>query len=237
MLVHAAALGVVVSLTVAVDIERTRFAGNPLVIQASMSSAAEPEPTEETVQEGVPVVIRPTSAEIAPKRYYEATSERVLPEEMLSPDVIEEMATAEVAELPAASAPPPPPMEEQTAVVETVAIPRQTATTTPPVKPSQVRKPQTLGTDAKVRPNFAGNRPPSYPALARQRQLEGEALLRLHVAVDGQVTKVEIVRSSGHAILDAEAVTTVRSWRGEPATQNGRPVATVELLPVRFRLR
>jgi len=50
------------------------------------------------------------------------------------------------------------------------------------------------------------------------------------------VTEVEIVRSSGHAILDAAAASAVRRWHGQPALSRGRPVATTRLLPVQFRL-
>jgi protein TonB len=61
-------------------------------------------------------------------------------------------------------------------------------------------------------------------------------MLRLHISAAGAVTLVEVEKSSGYEILDAEAVTTVRTWRGAPATLNGEPVATVERLPVIFRL-
>ena len=62
-------------------------------------------------------------------------------------------------------------------------------------------------------------------------------MLRLFIDAAGAVTRVEVAQSSGHAILDAEAVATVRTWRGSPATLNGQPVETNELLPVRFQLR
>jgi protein TonB len=51
------------------------------------------------------------------------------------------------------------------------------------------------------------------------------------------VTEAKVEKTSGYPILDAAAVTTVRTWRGYPATRGGRPVATEELLPVRFAMR
>ncbi len=90
------------------------------------------------------------------------------------------------------------------------------------------------GTADREPPDLSGNRPPTYPTEAIRRGLEGTVLLRLHIGFTGQVDRVEIVRSSGHAILDRAAVDAVRSWHGRPAFRAGRPVATVELLPVRF---
>jgi periplasmic protein TonB len=54
---------------------------------------------------------------------------------------------------------------------------------------------------------------PRYPASARRRGQEGTVLLAVTVAVDGSVRDALVVRSSGHAVLDDEAVHTVRQWR------------------------
>jgi protein TonB len=72
--------------------------------------------------------------------------------------------------------------------------------------------------------------------VAIQHRLEGVLLLRLHVAATGQVQRVEILKSSGYAVLDRAAIEAVSTWRGRPAYQAGEPVATVAVLPVRFRL-
>ena len=55
--------------------------------------------------------------------------------------------------------------------------------------------------------------PPRYPASARRRGQEGTVLLAVTVAADGSVSEVLVARSSGHAVLDDEAVRTVRQWR------------------------
>jgi protein TonB len=96
--------------------------------------------------------------------------------------------------------------------------------------------PQPVGNDETTPPNFSGNRPPNYPSLARQRGWQGVVLLRLTIGVDGAVTSVAVERSSGHAVLDAEAVAAVRTWHGTPARRGGEAVPTEEMLPVRFRL-
>ena len=82
---------------------------------------------------------------------------------------------------------------------------------------------------------FAGNAPPLYPDQARTNGWTGTVLLRLWVDATGQVTKVNVERSSGYAVLDASAVNAVSHWKGNPARRDGKPLATEEILPVEFR--
>ncbi|HIA19661.1 MAG TPA: energy transducer TonB, partial [Planctomycetaceae bacterium] len=51
----------------------------------------------------------------------------------------------------------------------------------------------------------------------------------------GSVTRVRVEESSGYLLLDAAAVTSIRTWRVKPAQRNGQPVAGSWLLPIRFR--
>jgi protein TonB len=96
--------------------------------------------------------------------------------------------------------------------------------------------PQTLGTNDRRPARMHNNRPPRYPDIARQNRWEGTVLLKLSIDAKGRVTSVAVARSSGVRILDAEAVTAVRQWQGEPATRGGVAIASEEYLPVRFRL-
>ncbi len=105
-----------------------------------------------------------------------------------------------------------------------------------PVLLTSVRAEQVAGVDDRTPPDFQGNRPPKYPAMAVSHGMEGTVLLRLHIAATGHVRRVEIVTSSGHEILDCAAVEAVSKWRGRPASLAGTASATVELLPIRFRL-
>ncbi|MBI1249764.1 TonB family protein [bacterium] len=91
-----------------------------------------------------------------------------------------------------------------------------------------------VGTLRETPPDFSMNPPPIYPLEAARNHWQGEVFLRLIVASDGQVSEVEIVRSSGYDILDEAAVEAVERWRGTPATQGGKPVSVVKYLPVRF---
>lgn len=83
---------------------------------------------------------------------------------------------------------------------------------------------------------YDSNPSPIYPAAARRRELQGDVLLEVHVAENGQATQVVLKRGSGHAILDNAALETVRAWRFRPARLGGRPVAGIALVPVKYRL-
>jgi len=101
------------------------------------------------------------------------------------------------------------------------------ASSTPPSK---------LGNSEEIPPDLSQNVPPVYPAHAVMNALEGTVLLRVWIDRTGQVTKVEVARSSGHRILDGAAAKVIRHWKALPASRAGKAVATVKLLPVRFKL-
>ena len=84
---------------------------------------------------------------------------------------------------------------------------------------------------------LASNRPPSYPSEAIAERVEGTTTLRATVGPEGEVTKLEIDRSSGSAVLDRAAMSAVALWRFEPQTQSvsDRGPRRV-LIPIRFRL-
>src|SRR5690606_17512740 len=78
---------------------------------------------------------------------------------------------------------------------------------------------------------------PPYPRLALQRELEGVVLLRILVDTDGRPLQVGIEQSSGHAVLDREAVRHVqRHWSLRPALRDGQPVQAVGIGPIGVRL-
>jgi protein TonB len=77
---------------------------------------------------------------------------------------------------------------------------------------------------------------PRYPAAARRRGIEGEVLVEVRVGADGAPAGVEILRSSGSALLDAAAVEALERWRFEPARSGGQPVAGTVEIPVTFKL-
>lgn len=59
---------------------------------------------------------------------------------------------------------------------------------------------------------------PRYPVGARSAGMRGSGLFRLHVRQEtGEVTKVEVRKSTGHKALDDAATSAFRRWRFRPA--------------------
>jgi TonB family protein len=75
----------------------------------------------------------------------------------------------------------------------------------------------------------------SYPATARQTKVEGDVLVTADVDATGKVKSAKAV--SGPALLRVGAEDTVKGWKYEPATINGRPVATQVTVKLEFRLK
>jgi protein TonB len=69
-----------------------------------------------------------------------------------------------------------------------------------------------------------------YPPEAVAKGLEGEVILLLTLSTSGQLTGVEIARSSGHALLDQAALDAARRIGGLPGSKRQL------LFPIRFRL-
>jgi protein TonB len=80
------------------------------------------------------------------------------------------------------------------------------------------------------------NPKPPYPLAARRRLQEGRVLLAVRVAADGTCAEVRLRQSSGHALLDDSALSTVRRWRFVPARRGDTPVETWVDVPISFRL-
>lgn len=90
---------------------------------------------------------------------------------------------------------------------------------------------------AGVRLEYADASAPAYPRDAIRRQLEGTVMLQVLVDVDGRPLDVSVHRSSGHRILDQEAVRHVlRNWTFRPAMQDGHAVQAIGLVPIDFAL-
>lgn len=120
------------------------------------------------------------------------------------------------------AAPPDLPIETEAAPVPAVAVP-----STPPAPLVQPR----------FNADYLDNPKPSYPALSRRLQEEGEVRLRVAVDSKGNASTVELFRSSGFARLDRIALETVQRWRFVPARQGDQAVAAWVIVPISFNLR
>lgn len=78
-------------------------------------------------------------------------------------------------------------------------------------------------------------RPPYPPHKLRNGE---EAALRLRLSIDerGRVTAVEPVGRADPAFLGAARRHLIAHWRYQPATEDGRPVATSTVITLRFEL-
>ena len=85
-------------------------------------------------------------------------------------------------------------------------------------------------------PRYASCPPPAYPAQARKEHLSGTVLLRVEIDDHGRPLVIALHQTSGHAILDAAALRTVRTWRFDPARRDGSPVNARLEIPIRFAL-
>jgi TonB family protein len=60
---------------------------------------------------------------------------------------------------------------------------------------------------------------PNYPYAARAAGMRGDGLFRIDVRREtGEVIRVEVVRSTGHKILDQETIKAFHHWRLRPHT-------------------
>jgi protein TonB len=66
--------------------------------------------------------------------------------------------------------------------------------------------------------------------------MEGEVLIRTRVLRNGRCDELELVQSSGYALLDRAAMEAIRKWRFRPALRGDEQVSSRIEIPVRFRL-
>jgi periplasmic protein TonB len=70
------------------------------------------------------------------------------------------------------------------------------------------------------------NRPPEYPAESALNGEQGTVVLMIHVSPEGSTAGVDVLRSSGYALLDRAARDAVLRWRFLPAVKDGQAVAS-----------
>jgi protein TonB len=75
---------------------------------------------------------------------------------------------------------------------------------------------------------------PIYPHDAFVKKVEGTVVIEIVIDEHGRVARTRIVRSVPP--LDAAAIDAVLQWTFVPAQKRGRPVATIAVAPVSFRI-
>jgi len=77
-----------------------------------------------------------------------------------------------------------------------------------------------------------------YPIEAKEEGLHGQVLLGFIVEPDGKITNIEVRESSGHTILDEEAIRVVKLMpKWNPGKVRGRAVRVQFQIPITFTLK
>jgi periplasmic protein TonB len=89
---------------------------------------------------------------------------------------------------------------------------------------------------SKRDPRFARQFQPEYPSGLLQREIEGDAVLKVLVGTDGRVREAIVVRASHPDFGKAAVKQALKSWRFVPATRGGKPVEDWQTIPIRFSI-
>lgn len=92
------------------------------------------------------------------------------------------------------------------------------------------------GAITEALPSYLRNQPPFYPRLARERREQGTVLLEVEVLPSGRCGTMNVLASSGHALLDQAALSAVRGWVFRPARRWNHAVSFWVEIPITFRL-
>jgi protein TonB len=89
-----------------------------------------------------------------------------------------------------------------------------------------------------VRADYLFKPDPKYPSLSLRLREQGLVKLRVHITEEGRAGEGTLHTSSGYERLDKSAIDSVKNhWRFRPAQRRGEPVASWEVVPVRFELQ
>jgi protein TonB len=88
----------------------------------------------------------------------------------------------------------------------------------------------------EVKPKPIYNPIPKYPELAKQAGIEGTTVIKMLVDIDGTVSEVKILKSSGNQMLDQAALVAAKQSKFTPAKQRDKFVRVWVSRPFRFLL-
>jgi protein TonB len=101
-------------------------------------------------------------------------------------------------------------------------------------QPTAPAAPVQVGGDVKPA-RILSSVPPVYPALAKAQHVSGEVRIDALIDAAGRVTAMKVV--SGPPLLHQAAIDSLRQWRYQAATLDGKPVAMHLTVTVQFRLQ
>ena len=174
----------------------------------------------------------------APLRQAAATVEVLLRETVSPPPPLppEPLAAAK----PRVAAPPtPPPVPRPREAPATNVPPASADPVAAPSEPVALPGPVDIGAgNGSPSRELAWVTPPRlrYPPAAIRARQQGEVLLNVLVDASGRAQRVELLRGSGHMLLDAAARDAVLRARFQPVLRDGVPSAAWGIVPIHFRL-
>lgn len=88
----------------------------------------------------------------------------------------------------------------------------------------------------EVKPKPVNIPVPQYPELARKAGIEGNAVVKALVDIDGSILNVKILKSSGNQMLDQAALVAAKNAKFTPARQRDKYVRVWVSIPIKFKL-
>jgi TonB family protein len=101
--------------------------------------------------------------------------------------------------------------------------------------PSEPEGPIHVGGDVKA-PVKSYSPQPAYTEIARKARVQGVVIVQAIIDKQGSVTNVKVLKGLPMG-LDKAAVDSIKTWKFEPATLNGKPVDVYYNLTVNFTLQ
>lgn len=102
------------------------------------------------------------------------------------------------------------------------------------IDPPQPHNPVLAG--SRIDPLYAGALQPPYPPAMQRLGIEGVAVVRVLIGIDGRVKAVELVRADDTAFFEATRRQALSRWRFVPATRDGVAIESWREMIVRFEI-
>jgi periplasmic protein TonB len=129
---------------------------------------------------------------------------------------------------PAVEAMAPPPVSENNALTGI----GSSGVASPPAPELRPDGPVKIGGQVKE-PRLLSSTLPTYPALAKQSNTQGDVVVRATIDKAGHVAHMDVV--SGPSVLRQAALDALSRWKYEPSRLDGQPVSVQMLVTIKFR--
>jgi protein TonB len=137
--------------------------------------------------------------------------------------------------------PPPPPRQAvRAAAPSPPSAPGEAAAPAAPPGEGEETRLASAATAGRLLPSreaTVGRRvDPVWSVEARRARMQGTVVLAVTISPEGVPAAVDVLRSSGHFLLDRAAQEALWQWRFDPARRAGVPVEERIAIPITFRL-